>query len=243
VPQPGRHAAPRDPARRRTVVLPSVLLAAAGAAFAGMAVVPAAAADAPRVSAAAALAPVQVTVPADANVALMSTLSKGLAAANKPKPKPAVKAPARTPVRASRDRSPATARTEGVTGATFVRPGLGRRTSGFGRRWGRLHAGIDLAAGIGSPVRAVTNATVLSARTEGGYGRCVRLQHADGTVSVYGHLSALLVSAGEHVAAGELIAREGNTGHSTGPHLHFEIRINGVPINPVPWLRARGITV
>lgn len=248
MPQTGRHAAPHDPARRRTVVLPSVLLAAAGAAFAGMAVVPAAAADVPRVSAATALAPVELTIPADANVALMSTLSKGLAVANQPKAKPAAlpapaTAPVRPPARASRDRSPATARTEGVTGATFVRPGIGRRTSGFGRRWGRLHAGIDLASGIGSPIRAVTSATVLSARNEGGYGRCVRLQHADGTESVYGHLSAFLVSAGDRVAAGELIAREGNTGHSTGPHLHFEIRINGAPINPVPWLRARGIKV
>ncbi len=242
MPQPGRHAVPRDPARRRTVVLPSVLLVAAGAAFGGMAVVPAAASVAPRVSAATALAPVELAAPADANAALMTTLTKGLAVANKPKA-PAVKAPARTPARASRDRSPATARTEGVTGATFVRPGIGRRTSGFGRRWGRLHAGVDLASGIGSPVRAVTNATVLSAQTEGGYGRCVRLQHADGTVSLYGHLSAFLVSAGDRVSAGELIAREGNTGHSTGPHLHFEIRINDVPINPVPWLRARGVVV
>ena len=240
VPQPGRHAAPRDPARRRAVMLPSVLLAAAGTAFGGMAVMPAAAADAPRVTAAAALAPVELAAPADANVALMSTLQKGLAAANKPKP--AAK-PSPRPARASRDRSPATARTEGVSGAQFVRPGVGRLTSGYGRRWGRLHAGIDLASGVGSPVRAVTSATVLSAGNEGGYGRCVRLRHADGTVSVYAHLSAILVSDGEKVAAGELIGREGNTGHSTGPHLHFEVRINGTPVNPLTWLRKRGVSL
>ena len=246
MPQSGRHAAPRDPARSRTVLLPSVLLVAAGAAFGGMAIVPAAAADAPRVTAAAALAPVELAaapVPADANRALMATLQKGLAAAA---PKPVAKpAPVETraPARASRSRSTATARTEGISGATWVRPGIGRLTSGYGRRWGRLHAGVDLASGIGSPVRAVGAATVLSARMEGGYGRCVRLQHADGTVTVYGHLSAFLVHAGERVAAGELIAREGNTGHSTGPHLHFEVRINGAPINPLPWLRKRGIAV
>jgi hypothetical protein len=126
------------------------------------------------------------------------------------------------PARASRDRGPAAAPDEDEEGdevgdRLFARPGVGRLTSSYGRRWGRLHAGIDLASGVGSPVRAVTNATVLSAGWEGGYGRCIRLIASDGTVFVYGHLSSISVSDGERVSAGERIGSEGNTGHSTGP--------------------------
>jgi murein DD-endopeptidase MepM/ murein hydrolase activator NlpD len=186
-----------------------------------------------------------VAVPeTEANLALNSALEQGLAVANRPTP---------APKRASRDRSPAASGTEPdaaadededqVTDRLFVRPGLGRLTSSYGRRWGRLHAGIDLASGVGSPVRAVTNATVLSAGWEGGYGRCIRLLGSDGTVFVYGHLSSITVDKGERVSAGERIGREGNTGHSTGPHLHFEVRINGTPVNPISWLRKRGVAL
>ena len=69
----------------------------------------------------------------------------------------------------------------------------------------------------------------------------MRVQHDDGTVTVYGHMSQLLVSAGQRVTAGDHIGREGSTGHSTGPHLHFEVRVDGVPVDPAPWLRARGV--
>jgi len=130
-----------------------------------------------------------------------------------------------------------------LNGADFVRPGTGRLTSPYGPRRGRLHGGIDLAAGMGAPIRAVTKGTVLSAGTEGGYGRTIRLRHADGVESVYAHLSTLGVSKGDKVAAGEQIGREGNTGQSTGPHLHFEIRINNAPVNPVPWLAKRGVKI
>ena len=198
-------------------------------------------------TAAAALAPVELAAPVPANVELYSALSQGLAVANKPKPKPPV--PARpAPAKASRDRSPADAAAadatvQGLASRGFARPGTGRLTSGYGRRWGRLHAGIDLASGIGSPVRAVAAGRVESAGWEGGYGRAVRITHSDGTVTVYGHMSALLVDSGERVEAGQLIGREGNTGHSTGPHLHFEVRVNGTPVNPLPWLRKRGISL
>jgi murein DD-endopeptidase MepM/ murein hydrolase activator NlpD len=242
-----RHAAP--PSRTRAALLPGVLLAAAGTAFAGLAAFPASAADiAPRVTAASALQPVELPAPAPeapANVALGQALALGLAEANKPKP------PAPKPARASRDRNaaaPASA-PEGaqdddqVSDRLFVRPGVGRLTSSYGRRWGRLHAGIDLASGVGSPIRAVTNATVLSAGWEGGYGRCIRLIASDGTVFVYGHLSSISVRDGERVSAGERIGSEGNTGQSTGPHLHFEVRINGTPVNPVSWLRKRGVAL
>lgn len=234
MPAQARHAAP--PSRPRSPLLPAVLLAAAGIAFGGLAAFPAAAADiAPRVTAASALQPVELPAPdpvAPANVALGKALALGLAEANKPKP---------ALPRASRERDAAAGEQAGQR--LFMRPGLGRLTSSYGRRWGRLHAGIDLASGVGSPVMAVTNATVLSAGWEGGYGRCIRLIGSDGTVFVYGHLSAITVSEGERVSAGERIGREGNTGHSTGPHLHFEVRINGTPVNPVSWLRKRGVAL
>lgn len=247
-PARARHAAPR-PSRPRAALLPGVLMAAAGIAFGGLAVFPASAADiAPRVTAASALQPVALPAPVDAeeaakpavqaNVLLNKALEQGLAVANKPAPLQ----------KASRDRDEDAPEGAGegeaeVSDRLFVRPGAGRLTSSYGRRWGRLHAGIDLASGVGSPIRAVTNATVLSAGWEGGYGRCIRLVHSDGTVTVYGHLSAIKVSKGERVAAGERIGLEGNTGQSTGPHLHFEVRINGTPVNPVTWLRKRGIAL
>jgi murein DD-endopeptidase MepM/ murein hydrolase activator NlpD len=235
-----RHAAPKAP-RSRTALLPGVLLAAAGTAFAGLAAFPASAADIPpRGTAASALQPVEIPTNQLANVALNSALEQGLAEANKPKPSP----PPPAPARASRDRSPdAEPEAAPETERRFVRPGVGRLTSSYGRRWGRLHAGIDLASGVGSPVRAVTNATVLSAGWEGGYGRCVRLVHSDGTVTVYAHMSAILVNKGDRVSTGEQIGREGNTGQSTGPHLHFEVRVNGTPVNPVTWLRKRGVAL
>ena len=82
-----------------------------------------------------------------------------------------------------------------------------------------------------------------SAQVERGYGKCVRLLHADGTVSLYAHLSALSVTQGQVVQAGDLLGEEGNTGNSTGPHLHFEVRTGGTPIDPAQWLRGRGVMV
>ena len=241
-----RHAAPRA---RRSALLPGVLLVAAGTAFAGLAVLPASAAPKlSQVTAAAAMAPVELAAPVPANVELYSALSQGLVVANQPKPRPPAVPPRPAPAKASRDRSPAAADTaattvQGLTSRGFARPGAGRLTSGYGRRWGRLHAGIDLASGIGSPVRAAADGRVESAGWEGGYGRAVRITHSDGTVTIYGHMSALLVDSGERVEAGQLIGREGNTGQSTGPHLHFEVRVNGTPVNPLPWLRKRGISL
>ncbi|MCY7366419.1 MAG: M23 family metallopeptidase [Frankiaceae bacterium] len=237
-----RHAAPKDPSRTRGALLPGVLLAAAGTAFAGMAALPASAVEVPpRVTAAAALQPVELpaaepVVPVDqqVNIALGTALAQGLAVANTPPPPP----PA--PERASRDRD---AEAAAGSGATYVRPGTGRLTSQYGRRWGRLHAGIDIAAGVGAPIYATAAGTVKSAGSEGGYGRAVRIVHGDGTVTVYGHMSRLLVSSGQRVAAGEQIGKEGNTGQSTGPHLHFEVRIDGTPVNPLTWLRKRGVDI
>ena len=126
----------------------------------------------------------------------------------------------------------------------FVMPTKGIFTSGFGYRWGVLHAGIDLANSIGTPIRAVSDGVVIDAGPTAGYGMWVKLRHADGTVTLYGHVNTTLVSKGERVMAGDQIATMGNRGNSTGPHLHFEVLLGGTQrIDPVPWLAKRGLSV
>lgn len=125
----------------------------------------------------------------------------------------------------------------------FVMPTKGVWTSGFGYRWGVLHGGIDIANSIGTPVLAASDGVVISAGPYAGYGNMVKVKHADGTVTLYGHLSAILVERGERVWAGDQIAKMGNTGNSTGPHLHFEVLLNGTDrVDPVGWLSKRGIS-
>ncbi|WP_053955056.1 peptidoglycan DD-metalloendopeptidase family protein [Inediibacterium massiliense] len=115
-------------------------------------------------------------------------------------------------------------------------PTRGRLTSPFGYRWGRKHTGIDLAAPIGTPVSAADGGKVVFAGTKSGYGKCIILEHGSGTQTYYAHNSKLLVSVGQKVYKGQKIAEVGNTGRSTGPHLHFEVRKNGVPVNPLKYL-------
>lgn len=109
-------------------------------------------------------------------------------------------------------------------------------TSNFGYRWGRLHAGTDVGVPIGTTVRASRGGQVITAGWVGGYGNCVIIDHGDGIATRYGHLSEVTVSVGQYVDQGEQIALSGNTGRSTGPHLHFEIRINGEAVDPLPYL-------
>jgi hypothetical protein len=126
----------------------------------------------------------------------------------------------------------------------FVMPTKGIFTSNFGYRWGVLHAGIDLANSIGTPIYAVSDGVVIDAGPTAGYGMWVKLRHADGTVTLYGHVNTTLVSVGQHVMAGDQIATMGNRGNSTGPHLHFEVLQGGTQrIDPVPWLAKRGLNV
>ncbi|HTZ12299.1 MAG TPA: M23 family metallopeptidase [Mycobacterium sp.] len=126
----------------------------------------------------------------------------------------------------------------------FVMPTKGIFTSGFGYRWGVLHAGIDLANAIGTPIRAVSDGVVIDAGPTAGYGMWVKLRHADGTVTLYGHVNTTLVSVGQRVMAGDEIATMGNRGNSTGPHLHFEVLLGGTQrVDPVPWLAKRGLSV
>lgn len=124
----------------------------------------------------------------------------------------------------------------------FVRPAVGRLTSVFGTRWGVAHNGIDIAGPIGTPIYALTDGVVEEAGPATGFGLWVVLRHTDGTQSAYGHVNRMFVDVGEKVKAGEEIAEIGNRGYSTGPHLHLEIwDSDGTKLNPIPWLRKRGI--
>jgi murein DD-endopeptidase MepM/ murein hydrolase activator NlpD len=124
----------------------------------------------------------------------------------------------------------------------FVMYTKGVFTSGFGYRWGVLHGGIDIANAIGTPIYAVADGVVIDAGPTAGYGAWVKLRHADGTVTLYGHVNTWLVSKGDRVMAGDQIATIGNRGNSTGPHCHFEVLLNGTNrIDPVPWLAQRGL--
>lgn len=126
----------------------------------------------------------------------------------------------------------------------FVMPTKGIFTSDFGYRWGVLHAGIDLANSIGTPIYAVSDGVVIAAGPTAGYGMWVKLHHADGTVTLYGHVNITMVSVGQRVMAGDQIATMGNRGDSTGPHLHFEVMLDGTNrVDPVPWLAKRGLSV
>jgi hypothetical protein len=125
----------------------------------------------------------------------------------------------------------------------YVMPTRGVWTSGFGYRWGVLHAGIDIANSIGTPIVAAADGVVIDAGPTAGYGAWVKLRHADGTVTLYGHVNTWLVSKGDRVMAGDQIATIGNRGNSTGPHLHFSVLLNGTNfIDPVPWLAQRGVS-
>lgn len=126
---------------------------------------------------------------------------------------------------------------------TFIWPvSSGYISSGFGYRSqpkagaSTYHKGIDIAVSVGTTVRASSGGTVIAAGWISGYGNAVYIQHENGIVTRYGHLSRILVSVGETVVQGETIARSGNTGNSTGPHLHFEMRVNGEAVNPLNYL-------
>jgi murein DD-endopeptidase MepM/ murein hydrolase activator NlpD len=113
-----------------------------------------------------------------------------------------------------------------------------RFTSGFGRRWGRLHAGVDLAGTYGSPIYATADGVVTHAGPESGYGNLIEIQHAFGLSTRFGHLSKVRVTVGQRVSRGDRIGDMGNTGHSTGTHLHYEVRVGGNPVNPMTFIKA-----
>lgn len=119
----------------------------------------------------------------------------------------------------------------------FRWPVRGPISSRYGWRWGRLHEGVDIAVPRGSPVRAAAAGRVVYARWGGGYGYMVEVDHGRGVVTRYAHLSRIVVREGQYVARGQVVALSGNTGHSTGPHLHFELRYRGRAVDPLPYLR------
>lgn len=111
-------------------------------------------------------------------------------------------------------------------------PARGRVTSEYGRRWGRLHAGIDIGAPTGTAIWAAKSGTVIFSGQQSGYGNVIIIDHGGGMTTLYGHQSRRLAHDGQHVSQGELIGKVGSTGHSTGSHLHFETRYGGTPRNP-----------
>jgi len=105
---------------------------------------------------------------------------------------------------------------------------------------------VDFAGPLGTPEKAVADGTVVQAGAASGFGQAVYIQHDNGDVTVYGHMRTILVAVGEHVSAGQVIAEMGMEGQSTGSHLHLEVHVGGItgtPIDPVPWLAERGVTV
>ncbi|MCW2743761.1 MAG: peptidase [Mycobacterium sp.] len=135
----------------------------------------------------------------------------------------------------------AAAATVASSDAGWIRPCDGPVTSEYGPRWGTVHPGIDLGCPYGAPILAATTGTVTFAGWQSGYGNFVMIEDTDGTVSAYGHMSAITARAGQAVTPGTQLGRVGATGDATGPHLHFEIRIGGRVSNPRPFMAARGI--
>ncbi len=116
-------------------------------------------------------------------------------------------------------------------GINFIRPVSGTVTSRYGPRWGTTHKGTDIAAATGTPIKAAAAGTVTFSGEYSTYGKLVIISHGNGVQTYYGHCSVLNVKEGQKVSSGQLIAKVGSTGNASGPHLHFEIRINGVSYN------------
>jgi murein DD-endopeptidase MepM/ murein hydrolase activator NlpD len=123
----------------------------------------------------------------------------------------------------------------GSSSSGFIWPVNGVVTSGFGWRWGRMHEGIDIVAPTGTSIRAAAAGTVIYAGYMGGYGNIVIIDHGDGLSTAYAHQSAIYVGSGS-VSQGTVIGAVGSTGNSTGPHLHFEVRVNGSAVDPMGYL-------
>jgi len=113
-----------------------------------------------------------------------------------------------------------------------------RYTSGYGMRWGRMHNGTDFAGRHGTPILSTADGVVIHADWQSGYGRLVKIQHANGIETRYAHLARIRVKKGQRVSRGERIGDMGNSGRSTGTHLHYEVRVNGRAVNPMKFIKA-----
>jgi murein DD-endopeptidase MepM/ murein hydrolase activator NlpD len=120
--------------------------------------------------------------------------------------------------------------------AGFIWPVNGPLVSGFGMRWGRMHEGIDITASTGTPIWSAAAGTVIHAGWLGGYGNLVVVDHGNGLATAYAHASAIVVGVGQAVGQGQTVALVGSTGNSSGPHLHFEVRVNGSAVDPLLYL-------
>ena len=120
--------------------------------------------------------------------------------------------------------------------AGLIWPVNGPITSPFGWRWGRMHQGIDIGVGMGTPIKAAAAGTVIYCGWESGYGNLTVIDHGGNLATAYGHQSSIAVACGQQVAQGDVIGYVGCTGHCTGPHLHFEVRIDGSPVDPLGYL-------
>ncbi len=113
-----------------------------------------------------------------------------------------------------------------------------RYTSGFGKRWGRMHEGTDMAGATGTPIYATADGVVIHAGKSSGYGNLVKIRHQFGIETRYGHMSRIRVTVGQKISRGDRIGDMGNTGRSTGTHLHYEVRVDGTPVNPMTYIKA-----
>jgi murein DD-endopeptidase MepM/ murein hydrolase activator NlpD len=128
----------------------------------------------------------------------------------------------------------------------YVLPVSGRLTTCYCMRWGQMHYGLDLAAPLGTPILAASDGVVIKAGRASGFGNAVYIQDPDGNVHIYGHMRYYDVEEGDIVHAGDQIAKVGNEGYSTGPHLHWEIHrgdMDGRPLDPQDWLADRGVGI
>ena len=125
-----------------------------------------------------------------------------------------------------------------VASGRFIRPSRGIITSRFGRRSrGDYHTGVDFASSVGTKIVAADSGTVSFVGWNGGYGRCLMINHGNGYQTLYGHTSRIYVKQGQSVKKGQVIAAVGSTGNSTGPHVHFEVRLNGASQNPLKYVK------
>ena len=216
----GRHRAPFDVRSRYAVVVTTAVVGAGVVAFGASSALP-------TVSAGDAAALGSGGVGAGNGAAALTDSAAGLTQARSAMPE-----------RASRSQTRAAAP---KPAPDWVRPANSAISSTFGPRWGTFHYGIDFAAAYGSVVHAAHAGVVVKAGWYGGYGNIVIIDHGNGVTTRYGHNSKVLVSVGERVKAGQDISLVGSTGDSTGPHCHFEVRIDDVAINPIPYMLIRGI--
>ena len=121
-------------------------------------------------------------------------------------------------------------------GISITKPVSGILTSRYGYRWGRTHTGIDIGASTGTSIKAASPGTVTFAGWKGSLGNLIVITHGNGVQTYYGHCSKLIATAGQKVSTGDVIAKVGSTGRSTGSHLHFEIRVNGSALNPLSYV-------